>query len=126
MTNDVALSAHAADVLKALISTQEHPFASLEHSRLFFLSMEIVLRRCFPEIKHRVLGAKYLFGIDLIPRLVSWTPEPVDTLNVASIGNSKWLLSGLPAGEMWVEIPTNLQAVFDACDIPKQLRYGVS
>ena len=126
VTNNVALSVHAADVLKALISTQGHPVASPEHSRLFLLSMEIVLRRCFPKIKHRVFGAKYLFGIDLIPRLESWTPGPADTLNVASIGNSKRLLSGLPAGEMWVEIPPNLLAVFDKCGIPKQLRDGVS
>ena len=87
--------------------------------------MELVLRRCFPEIKHRVLGLQYLFDVDLLPRLAAWIPERYDVLDVARIRNSKLLLGDAPTGQMWVKIPHNLRMVFDAHPIPKQLRDNV-
>ena len=87
--------------------------------------MELVLRRCFPEIKYRVLGVKYIFNVDLLPRLAAWIPGRYDVLDVARVRNSKLLLSDAATGQMWVKIPDYLQKSFDAHDVPKQLRDNV-
>jgi hypothetical protein len=125
VTKAVTLSEHAADVLQAINSTRALPIGTTEHSQSMGHSMELVLLRCFPKIKHRVSSVMKLFGDDLIAQLRSWTPDPAESLNTSRISKSPLLLPGLPAGDIWVRIPVVLHAIFDICSVPKQSRDDV-
>jgi hypothetical protein len=108
-------------VLKALVSTQGHHYKSSEYKRLSALSMQLIIRRSFPEIRRRVENIKYVFEDELVPRIRSWEPEPDETLDAARITKSKHLLSRVSDGDMWVTLYDLANQMFDkyAPEIPK-------
>jgi hypothetical protein len=124
VSKDVSLAQHAADVLKALTSTQGLRSASPEYRAAFKYSDEHIVRRCFPKIRRRVLGIKYLFQENWSTALDAWMPAFVETLVVEDIEHSK-LLQDPAAGDTWVCVPDILEETFDMHGIPKRIHDAV-
>jgi hypothetical protein len=117
-TRNITLTQHAADVLKALVSTEGVSASSTEFFELRRYSLKIILRRCFPKIRHRVLGVKYVFS-DALSNLYSWTPHPDDALDSDHVWSSK-LVSHSADGDILVDVRrSSVTNIFDQYGVVK-------